>query len=68
MLKITIQDDSGSKMFFADGVQIRNHEISSDEKVCKPSFVILFNKRAQVKSSQLLLSPGDVVFLEEEER
>lgn len=31
MLKITIQDDSGSKLFYADGIQIKNYEIGEEE-------------------------------------
>lgn len=67
MLKITIQDDSGSKLFFADGIQIKNYELGSDGKPSKGTFVILFNKRAQVKSSQFLLTSGDIVLIQEGE-
>lgn len=67
MLKIEIVEENGSKIFYSDACQFKNYDIDSNEKVSRVPFLILFNKKAQVKSCQLVLTPGDLVYVSEEE-
>ena len=65
MVKVEIKEDDGSKVFFCDGVQFKNHTETVGRIVFTQSFVTIINNNAKVKSCQMMLSPGDLVFIEE---
>lgn len=65
MLKVTIQEEDGSKNFFCDGVQFKNYELKKDGHMIHRSFITVINNDAKVKSCEMMLLSGDLVFVEE---
>ena len=63
MLKITIQDDEGAKVYFGTGVQIRQVKA----KDIRWHECTIFINHEFVKSGSMLLHPTDSVFIEEAE-
>lgn len=63
MLKITIQDDDGAKVYFGTGVQM--HKVKVKDLIWYECTI--FAKHELVKSGSMLLHPSDTVFIEEAE-
>ena len=63
MLKILIQENDAGKIYFATGVEF--HQTKKDG--FDYNELVLFSKKAKVKSNMFLLHPGDVVSIEEVE-
>ena len=64
MLKITIQEDDGSKIYFGSGVQMKQLKARGlDWYECT-----IFVKNSLVKSGSILLHPTDTVMIEETEK
>ena len=60
MVKVTITDDVGQKLFFSGAVEIRNYV--EDRAYTQ---VVLFKSGQFEKVNTLFLDPGDLVFIEE---
>lgn len=61
MLKITIQDDDGAKIYFGTGVQM--HQVKA--KDLRWYECTIFVNHDLVKSGSMLLHPTDTVLIEE---
>lgn len=63
MLKISIQDNDGSKIYYADSVEFLNYV--EDRAYTR---LVLHTPKAKVKCNMFMLEPGDNVFVEEVEK
>lgn len=64
MLKITIHEDDGAKIYFGTGVQMRQLKARGlDWYECT-----IFTGHALVKSGSILLHPTDTVLIEENDK